>query len=267
MTEPNDTAEHLIQYEIRDRVAWLTLNRPERHNALSVPLLTTLIARLQQAAEDDQARVVVLTGAGSRAFCAGADIDSFFNETQGTVSDHAFKEQLVKLFEQLMQLGKPTIARVNGLALGGGFGVAMACDLVVASENAAFGTPEANIGLFPMVIMTVLYRNIPRKKLLELMYTGEKVTAAEALELGMINQVVPAAELDQAVSTLAGKIAAKSGMTLRLGREAFYTMADLPMPAALAYLKQMLSQNLHTADAREGLQAFLEKRPAQWKDR
>lgn len=257
----------LIQYEIRDKAAWLTLNRAERHNALSLPLLGELIEQLQRAEADSEARVVVLTGAGPKAFCAGADIDSFFNETQGTVSDHAFKEQLVKFFELLMQLSKPTIARVNGLALGGGFGVAMACDLVVASDNAAFGTPEANIGLFPMVIMTLLYRNMPRKKLLELMYTGEKVKAAEALELGMINQVVPAAELDAAVSTLVGKIASKSGMTLRLGREAFYTMADMPIPGALAYLKQMLSQNLHTADAREGLQAFLDKRPPQWQDK
>ncbi|HEY9843618.1 MAG: enoyl-CoA hydratase/isomerase family protein [Candidatus Sericytochromatia bacterium] len=263
----SDESNSLVLYEIRDRAAWLTINRPERHNALSVPLMESLTAQLGRAAADPEARVVVLTGSGGRAFCAGADIDGFFNETQGSVSDHAFKEQLVQLFELMTGLGKPTIGRINGLALGGGFGLAMACDLAIASDNASFGTPEANIGLFPMVIMTVLYRNIPRKKLLELMYTGEKLSAAAALELGMINSVVPADQLDAAISALVGKIASKSGMTLRLGREAFYTMADLPMPAALSYLKQMLSQNLHTHDAREGLQAFLEKRPPQWQDK
>lgn len=261
------TADNLVSYEIKDRAAWLTINRAERLNALSVPLLDALIAQLKRAANDPEARAVVLTGAGPKSFCAGADIDSFYNESKGTVSEHAFKEKLVELFETLMQkLGKPSIARVNGFALGGGFGLAMACDLAVASENASFGTPEANIGLFPMVIMPVLYRNTPRKKLLEMMYTGDKVKAGEALELGMINAVVPAEGLDAAVSALAAKLTSKSGMTLRLGREAFYTMAELPQSAAFAYLKQMLSQNLHTADAREGLQAFLQKRAPEWKD-
>lgn len=261
-------SQELVLYEVRDQVAWLTINRPERLNALNVPLLETLIARLEQAAVDPEARAVVLTGSGNKAFCAGADIDSFYNESQGTISEHAFKERLVQLFETLMQgLGKPSLARVNGYALGGGFGLAMACDLAIASENASFGTPEANIGLFPMVIMPVLYRNTPRKKLLEMMYTGDKIKAQQALELDMINQVVPAEQLDEAVNVLAAKLASKSGMTLGLGREAFYTMADLPQSAAFAYLKQMLSQNLHTQDAREGLEAFLQKRSPQWQDK
>lgn len=260
-------SDNLVLYEIKDSAAWLTINRPERLNALSVPLLDALTAQLQRAAQDTAARAVVLTGAGPKSFCAGADIDSFYNESQGTVSEHAFKEKLVELFELMLQkLGKPTLARVNGYALGGGFGLAMACDLAIASENATFGTPEAHIGLFPMVIMPLLYRNTPRKKLLELMYTGDKLSANAALDLNMINAVVPADQLDEAVSALAAKITSKSSMTLRLGREAFYTMADLPQPAAFAYLKQMLSQNLHTADAREGLQAFLQKRKPNWQD-
>lgn len=262
----SENAKDLVQYEIREQAAWLTINRPERLNALSVPLLEQLMQRLHQASADDQARLVILTGAGEKAFCAGADIDSFYNESQGTISEHAFKEKLVELFELLMQkLGKPTIARVNGYALGGGFGLAMACDLAIAAEHASFGTPEAQIGLFPMVIMPVLYRNTPRKKLLEMMYTGDKIKAREALELGMINDVVPAEMLDQAILSLSAKISAKSGITLSLGREAFYTMADLPQTAAFSYLKQMLSQNLRTADAREGLEAFLQKRKPEWK--
>lgn len=257
----------IVQYEIKHQCAYITINRPERLNALNINLLDQLIYRLTTASQDPEARAVILTGTGSKSFCAGADIDSFYNESQGTISEHAFKEKLVEFFELLMnRLGKPSIARVNGYALGGGFGVAMACDLVVASDNASFGTPESQIGLFPMVIMPVLYRNTPRKKLLEMMYTGGKVSAKEALDLGMINQVVAQEQLDQAVETLAAKLTSKSSMTLKLGREAFYTMADLPQSSAFAYLKQMLSQNLHTTDAREGLEAFLQKRPPQWKD-
>lgn len=260
-------SEILVKYEIKHQCAYITLDRPDRLNALNLNLLDQLIARLNQASQDPKARAVILTGAGKKSFCAGADIDSFYNESQGTISEHAFKEKLVEFFELVMnRLGKPTIARVNGYALGGGFGAAMACDLVVASNNASFGTPESQIGLFPMVIMPILYRNTPRKKLLEMMYTGSKISATEALELGMINQVVEQDQLDHAVETLAAKLTSKSSMTLKLGREAFYTMADLPQSSAFAYLKQMLSQNLHTTDAREGLEAFLQKRSPQWKD-
>lgn len=256
----------IVSYQIKQQSAWLTLNRPERLNALSIPLIDELIAALQRAAADSEARVVVITGSGTRAFCAGADIDSFYNESQGTVDEHAFRDRLLQLFELLMDLPKPTIARVNGYALGGGFGLAMACDLVVASSTARFGTPEINIGLFPMMIMPVLYRNVGRKKLLEMMFTGDKISGEEALQLGMINAAVSVDQLDQSVQELANKLAAKSGMTLKLGRQAFYQMADLPVREALPYLQNMLSQNLHTQDGREGLQAFLEKRPPQWQD-
>ncbi|MBF2053832.1 MAG: enoyl-CoA hydratase/isomerase family protein [Candidatus Sericytochromatia bacterium] len=256
----------IVSYQIKQQSAWLTLNRPERLNALSIPLIDELIAALQRAAADSEARVVVITGSGTRAFCAGADIDSFYNESQGTVDEHAFRDRLLQLFELLMDLSKPTIARVNGYALGGGFGLAMACDLVVASSTALFGTPEINIGLFPMMIMPVLYRNVGRKKLLEMMFTGDKISGEEALQLGMVNAAVSVDQLDQSVQELANKLAAKSGMTLKLGRQAFYHMADLPVREALPYLQGMLSQNLHTQDGREGLQAFLEKRPPQWQD-
>lgn len=257
-------SEDLVRYEIRKHSAWLTINRPERLNALSVPLADQLVARLKQAEADPDVRVVVITGSGTRAFCAGADIDSFYNESQGSVSEHAFRECLLTLFETLTQLSKPTIGRVNGYALGGGFGLAMACDLVVASKSAKFGTPEVNIGLFPMMIMPVLFRNIGRKKLLELMYTGEKLSGEEALALGMINYAVSVDQLDQQVQTLADQISEKSGTTLKLGREAFYTMADMDLPTALRFLQGKLSENLHTADAQEGLQAFLEKRSPEW---
>jgi len=259
-------SENLVLYQIKKQSAWLTINRPERLNSLSVEMIDALVAQIQRAAADPEARVLVLTGSGTKAFCAGADIDSFYNESQGTIEEHAFRERLLTLFELLMQLPKPTIARVNGYALGGGFGLAMACDLVVASSSSRFGTPEVNIGLFPMMIMPVLYRNVGRKKLLEMMFTGEKVSGEEALALGMINAAVNVDQLDQRVQDLADKLAAKSGMTLKLGREAFYKMADLPMHEALPYLQEMLSRNLHTHDGREGLKAFLDKRPPEWQD-
>lgn len=257
-------SNELVLYHVEKHIAWLTLNRPERLNALSIPLLDRLLERLEEAEADDNVRVVVLTGSGTRAFCAGADIDAFYNESQGSVSEHDFRERLLKLFSLLMQLPKPTIARVNGYALGGGFGLAMACDLVIAANSARFGTPEVNIGLFPMMIMPVLYRNVSRKKLLEMMYTGDKISGDEALALGMINHAVNTDQLDQKVMELAGKLVNKSGSTLKLGRQAFYKMADMSVPEALDYLKDMLSANLHTEDAAEGLKAFLEKRPPEW---
>lgn len=262
----SENQESLVLYTIKEDAAWITLNRPHRLNALSIPLIKALVKNLERANEDPAARAVVITGEGTKAFCAGADIDSFYNESQGSISEHEFREQLLSLFSTLMQLNKPTVARVNGYALGGGFGLALACDLVVATSSAQFGTPEVNIGLFPMMIMPVLQRNIGRKKLLEMMYTGDKLRGDEALELGMINYAVSVDQLDQTVNELLRKMTKKSQMIYKLGREAFYTMADKSLPDALDYLQEMLSKNLHTADAREGLQAFLEKRKPEWTD-
>lgn len=256
--------ESLILQEMKVNTLWLTLNRPERLNALSIPLLDALLDALKATHDNPAVKVIVITGAGSKSFCAGADIDSFYNESQGEIHEHAFRERLFQLFETLMRLPKPTLARVNGFALGGGLGLALACDLVVASENASFGTPEIQIGLFPMMIMPVLFRNIGRKKLLEMMFTGDKISAHEAERLGMINYVMTSEALDQKITELSQKLSSKSGKTLQLGREAFYTMSEMDIHQALPYLKGMLSQNLHTRDAREGLQAFLEKRSPIW---
>jgi enoyl-CoA hydratase len=258
--------KELISYTYKEKAAWLTLNRPERLNALSIPLLENLLVLLKKAQADPEARAIVITGAGTKSFCAGADIDSFYNESQASIDEHAFRENLLQLFELLMQLGKPTLARVNGYALGGGFGLAMACDLVIASESALFGTPEVQIGLFPMMIMPALFRNTPRKKLLEMMFTGDKISAVEAQKIGMINYAVPSESLDSKVSELLSKITSKSSKTLALGREAFYAMSEMDIHQALPYLKEKLSQNLHTQDASEGLKAFLEKRPPLWQD-
>ena len=254
--------EHLdIQHS--DRVATVTIQHPPV-NALSPAVVKELGQAFGELASNNEVGAVVLTGAGPKIFVAGADIKAMAS------MDPAGAEQLARdgqaAIDQLASMPKLTICAINGLALGGGLELAMACDLVVTTSSAQFGTPEVNIGLFPMMIMPVLQRNIGRKKLLEMMYTGDKLRGDEALALGMVNYAVSVDQLDQTVNELTRKITRKSQVIYKLGREAFYTMADQSQPEALEYLQDMLSKNLHTADAKEGLQAFLEKRTPVWTD-
>jgi enoyl-CoA hydratase/carnithine racemase len=234
-------------------VATLTINRPERRNALSWDVIKLLRSGLARAREDADVRVVVLTGAGDKAFCAGADL--------GGMAEGA---GFLDLFEELWSIGKPTIARVRGYALAGGFGLALACDLVVAADDAQFGTPEIDVGLWPYMITVPLCRSMAPKKALELMLTGRRVSAAEADRLGFVTRVVPVAELDSAVSELAETLAAKSPAVMRLGRGSFYEVWDLAARDALALLHARLTLTTLTDDAREGLAAFAEKRPPRW---
>lgn len=259
-------SQELVTYEVKERAVWLSFNRPERLNALNMDVVNQLIAGLKKAEQDPNVKVIVLTGTGEKSFCAGADIDRFLNQDE--MDQYQFREDFCQLFENFSRCAKPIIGRINGYALGGGFGVAMACDILVASERAKLGTPEINIGLFPMMIMPTLFHNVSsRKKFLEMMFTGDKLSAQEALELGMLNHVVPHEELDQKVQELVDKISAKSSATLKLGRQAFYHMAEMDFHQALPYLRGMLSVNLRTEDAKEGLSAFLEKRKPEWKDK
>jgi enoyl-CoA hydratase/carnithine racemase len=258
-------SEPAVLYEVRERVARLTLNRPQTRNALSAEVIEGLHEALARAAADPEVRVVVLTGAGDRAFSAGGDLGGGGLEGQGLIGRHHERRRFADLFRVLAELGKPVIARVRGHCLAGGFGLALACDLVVASADSSFGTPEVRRGLFPMIIMATLFRNLPRKKGLELVLTGERLSAQEAERLGLVNHVVPAEELDAKVDELAGKIAALSPAVLRLGRDAFYSVADLPFEQALEELQTLLTLNLATDDAREGIRAFLEKREPVWK--
>ena len=174
---------------------------------------------------------------------------------------------MARLFEELWELGKPTIARVRGYALAGGFGLALACDLVVASDDAQFGTPEIDVGLWPYMITVPLCRSMPPKKALELMMTGRRVGAAEAEAIGFVTRVVPVEKLDQAVSELAASLAAKSPAVMRLGRDAFYGVWDAGAAEALRYLHSQLTLTTLTDDTREGLTAFAEKRAPRWTGR
>ena len=255
-----------VLYEVADHVATVTINRPDVRNAMNDAVLGELREAMSRARADEDVRVVVLTGAGDKAFCAGADLKGGITHAGALASHHA-RSELVELFLDMTALGKPIVARVNGHALAGGFGLAMACDIVVASEAATFGAPEINVGLWPMVITAVLIRAMPPKVALELMMTGRRVEAAEGARLGFLHKVVPPDELDAAVADVAGSLAAKSPAIMRLGRDAFYTAVDLDFPSALRHLQSMLTITTLAEDSAEGLRAFAEKREPVWKGR
>lgn len=260
-----DDAE--VLYRGDGAVARITINRPHRRNAMSWPVVRGLRAALSRAGADPAVRVVVLSGAGDRAFCSGADLGSMAGDEEGFLATHDGRGQLAGLFGELWELGKPTIARVQGWAMAGGLGLALACDLVVASERARFGAPEIDVGLWPYMITVPMVRSMPAKKALELMLTGRVVDAAEAERLGLVTTVVPHDQLDGAVDELAATLAAKSPTAMRLGRGAFYAVWDMAAADALNYLHAMLTVTTQTEDATEGIAAFTEKRPPRWTGR
>jgi enoyl-CoA hydratase/carnithine racemase len=256
-----------VLYESSEGIARLTINRPNRRNAMSWEVMRGLREGLARAKKDSGVRVVVLQGAGPDAFCSGADLGGMVGEEEGFLALHESRGTLPSLFDDLWTLGKPTMARVQGWALAGGFGLALACDLVVASERARFGAPEINVGLWPHMITVPLVRSMPPKKALELMLTGRIVDAAEAERLGFVNRVVPHDSLDATVDELATTLASKSLAVMKLGRDGFYAVWDMEARDALAHLHALLSLNSQTQDAAEGVAAFLEKRPPNWSGR
>jgi enoyl-CoA hydratase/carnithine racemase len=252
-----------LLYDVRDGIARLTINRPERRNAMSFDVMQGLREAVAAAKSDDAVRVVVITGAGEKAFCAGADLGSIAGDG-GAIRAHDGRGLLADLFRDLWSLGKPTIARVRGFALAGGFGLAMACDLVVAADDAEFGTPEINVGLWPYMITVPLLRSMPPRVALELMATGRRVDADEAVRIGFVNRVVPTAELDAVVDSLARDLASKSPLILRLGIRSFHRAYEMRADDALDYLQSMLTITSLSDDAAEGVAAFVEKREATW---
>ncbi|MBI3877473.1 MAG: enoyl-CoA hydratase/isomerase family protein [Verrucomicrobia bacterium] len=255
----------LVLYQVKDHVATITLNRPEARNALSHALLDVLNDALRGVASDADARVVVLTGAGE-IFCAGGDLGEM-GAAGSTLELHQRRGAFVEFFRLMARLGKPTLAAVNGHALGGGLGLVLACDLAIAADHATFGAPEIKVGIWPMMVMASLIRAIGRKKAMELMLLGERIPASEAERIGLINRVVPATQFADAVAAWAAKLAAGSPTAFKLGRDALAAMSDMPFDDALEYLNGMLTLNLSTEDAREGIRAFLEKRKPEWKGR
>jgi enoyl-CoA hydratase len=255
-----------VRYGVAGGVATITLDDPETRNALSAELLDQLICAFERARDDEAVRVVVLASGHERTFSSGADLGGFGADTP-LVRKHEASERFVALFQLIGQLGKPSIVQAGGHVLAGALGIALACDLIVASESASFGTPEINVGAFPFMIMAIIYRNVGRKKTNELLLLGERIGAVEAERIGIVNRVVPDDQLDQAVDDWAAKLAAKSPLIMRLGKDAMYRQQDMAFAEALDFLRSQLTIAQSTQDIVEGVTAFFEKREPQWKGR
>jgi enoyl-CoA hydratase len=255
-----------VLYEVADRVATITLDAPETRNALSNELLEELIEAFEMARDDEGVRCVVLTSSHEKVFSAGGSLDQFAADVP-LVHKHFATERFPQVFKLLAQLGKPSICAANGHVLAGSLGIALACDLIIAKDTAGFGTPEINVGIFPFMIMALIYRNVPRKKTNEMLLLGERLTAEEARDAGIVNKVVPAEEFDEAVADWAQKLAAKSPLMMRLGKDAMYRQLDMPFEEALDLLRSQLSLAFTTEDIQEGVTAFFEKREPKWTGR
>jgi enoyl-CoA hydratase len=255
-----------LRYEASDGVATVTLDQPETRNALSNELLGELIDAFEKARADDGVRCVVLTSSHDKVFSSGANLAGFAADVP-LVHKHLGSGRFPALFRLIGELGKPTICAANGHVLAGSLGIALACDLVIAKEGATFGTPEINVGAFPFMIMALIYRNVPRKKTNELLLLGERIDGHEAERLGIVNKVVAAEDFDATVADWAGKLAAKSPLIMRLGKDAMFRQQDMAFADALDYLRSQISLAMSTEDLVEGVQAFFEKREPEWKGR
>jgi enoyl-CoA hydratase/carnithine racemase len=244
----------------------VTINRPERRNAMSYGVMSGLRDAMASARSDEDVRVVVLTGAGDKAFCAGADLSSWSADAS-EVDRHLARGGFVELFVACQRLGKPLVGCINGHALAGGFGLALCCDLLVATEAATFGTPEIKVGVWPMMITSIVTRNLGRKRAMELFMTGRRIDAATALEWGFVNVVVPGSEVRERAHSWAAEIGGWSPLILNLGRDAFYATESLDYESALRYLQAQLTVVSMTEDFREGVTAFLEKRTPTFRGR
>lgn len=258
------TTSEDVLFELSDGIARITIDRAERRNSLSPDVVRDLTSSLERA-ETDKARVVVLTGAGDKAFCAGGDLGGMTDE--GRVAQHFTRAEVGDLFRAMRSSSMPIVARVNGHALAGGFGLMLACDHVIAVEGAEIGMPEVNIGLWPFMISAIIQRDLPRKVALDLMLTGRRVPVVEGERWGCVNRIVAPADLDDAVAEFSAAVASKSSLIVALGKRSFYRAEDMPTDEALDYLAGMLTVALESEDTVEGVTAWLQKRAPEWKGR
>ena len=256
-------AHRTILYEERGRIGRITLNRPAKRNALSLELIEEMRACLLRVKEERSAKVVIVGGAGDH-FSAGHDLNEIRNGELGDIR-HLF-EACLELMMEIQALPQPVIAEVRGIATAAGCQVVAACDLAVAGEGARFATPGVRIGLFCTTPMVPLSRSVGRKRALEMLLTGRFVSAREALDFGLVNRVVPDDRLEEETAALASELARYSAETLGIGKQAFYTQIHMDDERAYRYGREVISANAVTPDAREGISAFLEKRPPVWKE-
>ncbi|MDO8287834.1 MAG: enoyl-CoA hydratase [Parvibaculum sp.] len=272
----NQTAEKpspddaLVLRTDADGVCVLTLNRGAQRNCLSIGLMSALSDALSDVATDKSVRVVVIAANGP-AFSSGHDLKELTSHRADADKGRAFFSQTMKacsaLMQQIVNLPKPVIARVHGIATAAGCQLVASCDLAIAADGAKFATPGVNIGLFCSTPMVALSRNVTRKHAMEMLLTGEMISAARAAEMGLINQVVAAEALDATVHDLAVKIATKSALTVKIGKEAFYAQLEKPLGEAYDYASEVMVTNMLARDAEEGIGAFIEKRHPHWEDR
>lgn len=262
-TSPIDT----VRLEPRDAVYWITIDREARRNALNETVVARIAAGIEAAIADKACRAIVLTAAGERAFCAGADLNKNVEGGAFEVDFSQPRHYLVALFRQMAACPLPIVARVNGAAMAGGFGLLCACDMAIAADDAKFATPESKIGLSPMMILPAMLRVVPQRKLMEMCVTGEPHTAAEALTMGILNYVVPRSELDAKVDWLLARIVDRSPTAVRIGKQAYQAMRDMAMFEALEYAQAMVPVMASTQDAKEGLASFQQKRAPVWTGR
>ena len=244
-----------LLYSVDNNIACLTINREAQRNAISLEVIELFKEYLDGAEKDGKVRVVLITGAGEKAFCSGADLGG---AADGKIQQ-GFKSY-AELLTRLAGYSKPVVARINGACMAGGMGLMLACDIVIAKNDAKFGTPEVNVGLWPMMIGALIYRNVLRKKAMEMILLGERLTADQALSMGLITRVVRPEELDEEVARILKRLAAQSPIGMKIGKEAFYAMADMPFEEAVDFLSGKIAEVAATEDAREGITAFIEKR-------
>ncbi len=254
MTDP-------ILIERRAAVQWIIINREERRNALNEEVIRTIDRAIQDAIAGGEVRAIVLTGAGDKAFCAGADLAKNVKGGAFAVDYARPKHYIVDLFKRLQECPLPVIARVNGHAMAGGFGLLCACDMAVGADDIRIGTTESKIGMTPMMILPYMLRILPPRKLQEMCITGEQFSAKDALDWGVLSYMVPRAELDTKLDWLLARIVDKSPTAIRLGKQAFNATRDMGLREALEYAQAMVPVMSSTQDAKEGMAAFQEKRP------